>query len=347
MNKKHVILGLSGGVDSTAAALLLREQGYKVTGLYFDVLENNCAGRQDAQRAADELDIPLVYRNVAGEFEQKIVDYFCNSYMSGETPNPCIKCNPEMKFRILAEEADKVGASHIATGHYAISMEGRIRRAKNHRKDQSYMLYRLPSAYVERLILPLGAIGSKDEVRNFVEKSGIFNAGKKDSQEICFVKDGGYLDFLRDRGRVSQPGPFLDIKGNEIGQHAGISNFTIGQRKGLGQTFGKPMFVVGFNLKENGVVLGEDEDLFRHIAVSEDHIFFGRGGDVPDWVDGFTGTAKIRYSGEPTQCRLQRKGDGQVHTEFASPQRAITPGQSIVFYDEDLLVGGGYIKGSK
>lgn len=343
-NQEQVILGLSGGVDSTAAALFLQEAGYRVTGLYFDVHEAGHPGAGEAQKAAQALGIPFIYRNVHDEFTRTIVRNFCEEYQSGRTPNPCILCNPMMKFRVLREEADRAGALWLATGHYARVRDGRLYKAANARKDQSYMLCRLSPDILKRLVLPLGEMKDKDAVREFVGGHGIFNATKKDSQEICFVAEGSYLDFLEQAGETSVPGPFLDKEGKVLGQHPGIMHFTIGQRKGLGMTFGKPTFVIGFKPEDNAVILGTDEDLWSRTVHSSDHVFSGFDGPPAADLEGRRLSAKIRYSAAAAPCTVQVLDGGRIKTTFQDPQRAATPGQSIVFYDEDLLLGGGWIQ---
>jgi tRNA-specific 2-thiouridylase len=342
-NQEQVILGLSGGVDSTAAALFLLESGYRVTGLYFDVHPEGHPGAYDAKAAADALGIPFVYRNVHDEFSDTIIRYFCDAYQSGRTPNPCILCNPLMKFRVLAEEADRSGARFIATGHYARVREGRLYKAANGRKDQSYMLCRLPVELISRLILPLGEMQDKAAVRSFVAERGLFNASKKDSQEICFVPGDNYLDFLESRGESSEPGVFLDKEGRVLGRHPGIMHFTVGQRKGLGMTFGKPTYVIGFKPGENAVILGSDEDLWRREVLSGDHVFSGLSGSPDQSLEGRRLSAKIRYSANASPCTVNVLEDGRIRTTFEEPQRAPTPGQSIVFYEGEMLLGGGFI----
>lgn len=348
LKNNKVILGLSGGVDSTTAALLLKEKGYDVTGLYFDVTTGNEEGRAAAQRVADAMNIPFIYKNVHDAFDSTVIDNFCSEYTKGRTPNPCILCNPTIKFKLLLEEAVARGADHIATGHYARAVDGFLHIAVNENKDQSYMLYRLTSDVLERLILPLGEVESKESVRDYARTHEMENADKKDSQEICFVsdEDGGYLQFLSQRGISSIEGDFIDRAHRVIGRHKGLIHYTVGQRKGLGITFGKPMFVLSMNPMDNTIMLGDNEDLMQSTVLSTNHVFLGKSTDqVPHEYMNKPLTAKIRYAAKPAEAMIVTSADGYLHTSFKTPQRAVTPGQSIVFYDGDKLIGGGFIAG--
>ncbi|WP_324824038.1 tRNA 2-thiouridine(34) synthase MnmA [Sinanaerobacter sp. ZZT-01] len=346
-----VVLGLSGGVDSTAAALLLKEKGYEVIGLFFDVLGNQKKEKERAEQAARELEIAFVYRNIKEAFSENVISYFCKSYQKGETPNPCILCNPTIKFKLMQEEADRLGAFYLATGHYAkIEFEQKtgchfIKRAENEKKDQSYMLYRLPQSIIRRLLFPLGSIESKELTRNFVREHRIHNADLKDSQEICFIKEGSYIDYLNHNGYTGKPGNFVDKEGTILGKHSGIINYTIGQRKGLGITFGKPMFVIGMDEAENQVVLGENEDLFQKTIYAKNCRFSiqEEEAEMPEEYNGISVLAKIRYASKPSKAIIYKAENGMVRAEFEEMQRAATPGQSIVFYMESRLIGGGFI----
>ncbi|MCQ2554905.1 MAG: tRNA 2-thiouridine(34) synthase MnmA [Clostridia bacterium] len=338
---KSVLIGFSGGVDSATSTHLLKEMGFDVTAYHFSVSENDPA-LYEAKELASQLDIPFTHENLSKEFESIVITNFVNEYINGRTPNPCIVCNPNIKFKKLRETADRLGITYIATGHYASvtdTEKGRfISKAANLKKDQSYMLYRLPKAIVDTLIFPLSDFESKDEIRHIASETGLKNANKKDSQEICFTDS--YIDFLNDKGVISKPGNFVDVNGKVIGTHKGIVNYTIGQRKGLGNTFGKPMFVLSIDEKKNTVVLGSNEDLFTTTVRSIDNFFIN---DDMQSYEGKMLEAKVRYTAKPAMCRLHIEGN-EIYAEFDEPQRAVTPGQSIVFYDNDLVVGGGYIK---
>lgn len=350
LKKNKVVLGLSGGVDSTAAALLLQEKGYEVVGLYFDIGKG---GRERAEKVAEQLEIEFIYRNVSDSFDDIVICNFCNEYAHGRTPNPCIVCNPAVKFKTLLDAADEVGAYYIATGHYAdtyydeVADLWHIKKAGNEKKDQSYMLYRLSQDAISRLILPLNEIDDKEKVRELAREKALINADAKDSQEICFIDaDDNYKDFLRRRGITASAGDFVDSEGNVLGTHMGILDYTIGQRKGLGIALGKPAFVTRIDGENNQVVLGDNAELFKTEVVSSGNILLGY--DLNDalyedngMIEGIT--AKIRYAAKPAQAKLCILEDGRINTVFKDAQRAPTPGQSIVFYDGDLVIGGGFI----
>lgn len=349
--EKKVLLGLSGGVDSTAAAFLLQQQGYQVTGLFFDVLGNQERLIQRAKTAAEQLGISFICRNVKEEFEERIIGDFCSSYLRGETPNPCVRCNPLLKFRILKQEADRIGAFYLATGHYArvqTDEEGiaHLCRGKSEKKDQSYMMYRLPQEILRRLVLPLGETEEKETVRSLLRGEGLSNAEAKDSQEICFIPEGSYGDYLNVNGYSSPPGSFIDSSGNVLGEHQGISHYTIGQRKGLGITFGKPVFVTDIDPQNNTVTLGEQSELFQRSVTAKDCRFPGGEEEetmLPKQYEGQRVLAKIRYAAKPAPAMVKQKEDGRVEAVFEEPQRAPTPGQSMVFYLGDRCLGGGFI----
>lgn len=386
LNKKKVILGLSGGVDSTTAALLLKEKGYEVIGLYFDI-KPECAdcsaevsgssgelsGRERAETVAGQLGIDFIYRNVADEFDNIVIGNFCSEYACGRTPNPCIVCNPYVKFKTLLDAADEAGAYYIATGHYANTYYDEeaetwfIKRAANVKKDQSYMLYRLGQEAISRLLLPLNEVDDKEKVREMARKKALVNADAKDSQEICFIDaDENYKDFLKRRGISSTEGDFVDVDGNVLGEHQGILSYTIGQRKGLGIALGRPAFVTRIDGVKNQVVLGDNDELFKKEVISSDNILMGKAfgaktGSISEstiececeearsigFIGDFEVEAKIRYAAKPAVAVLHILEDGRIKTVFKDAQRAPTPGQSIVFYQGDIVVGGGVIEISR
>lgn len=354
LSKNKVVLGLSGGVDSTTAALLLKEQGLTVIGYYFDVLGNNEKGREAAQELASRLDIDFIAEDVSEEFADTVIGNFCSEYACGRTPNPCVICNPAVKFRKLTETADRCGACYIATGHYARVYRDEstglsfIRKGVSGRKDQSYMLYRLGQSVLQRLILPLGDFADKEKTREVARKSMMPNAEAADSQEICFIdeKKETYAEFLSRRGIPFKEGNFVDRNGRVLGRHQGIGRYTIGQRKGLGIALGKPAFVTAIDTETGNVVLGSNDDLFRKKVVSSSCFFAETDGPKPPEKllrkEGLT--AKIRYAAKPAAVRLSKEDNGRIAAVFEEPQRAATPGQSIVFYDGELAVGGGFIE---
>ncbi len=348
-SKNRVLLGLSGGVDSTAAVLMLKKKGFEVIGYYFDVLGNNAEGLKLAESVAKQLEIEFISESVAPEFDKEIIENFCSEYMCGRTPNPCVICNPKIKFRKLVEAADSVGAYYIATGHYARVIESGgkffVRKGVNERKDQSYMLYRLSQDILSRLILPLGEIDDKEKIRELAREHNMTNAEASDSQEICFIDDSyaDYEDFLKQRGYSFKTGNFVDKDGKVLGKHKGLGCYTIGQRKGLGIALGKPAFVTEINPKNNTVVLGENSDLFRTDVFSEDNILTDPEMVIPK--EGLHVKAKIRYAAKPANAVIKLIDGGKcIHASFDEAQRAITPGQSIVFYRDDIVIGGGFIR---
>lgn len=351
-DRKKVILGLSGGVDSTAAALLLRKKGFQVTGLYFDVeKDGNREGKAAAMKAAEQLGIPFVYRNVHKEFEETVIQNFCREYLSGRTPNPCIICNPAIKFKTLIEEADRAGAFYIATGHYAGTVKDSrlgwsIRRGESEKKDQSYMLYRLPASVIERILFPLGELRDKEEARAAAREKNLFNADRRDSQEICFLPEGEtYVEYIQKRGYSIEPGSFVDSEGTVLGQHQGLIRYTVGQRKGLGITFGKPVFVTRLDADKNTITLGDNEELFSREVICGSCFFPASGsGQMPPFLENQEVTAKIRYAAKPAAARIYPLADGKIRAVFEERQRAATPGQSMVFYQNGCVVGGGFIE---
>ncbi len=347
LDRNKVLLGLSGGVDSTTAALLLKEKGFEVIGYYFDITGCNAEGKAEAQAVADQVGITLLTEDVKSLFEEVVIENFCSEYMAGRTPNPCIVCNPGVKFRRLLDKADEIGAYYIATGHYAriscdeLQEKYYVKQAANIRKDQSYMLYRLGQEFLSRLIFPLGDFEDKEQIRDIARSVNLSNAEKKDSQEICFVPDDDYVGYMAERGCTAKPGKYVDADGRVLGEHKGIIHYTIGQRKGLGIALGKPAFVTHIDADKNQVVLGSNEDLFGCSVYSRGNVF-SDGAEMADF-DGMEVTAKVRYSAKPAHARLYVLPDGRVLTEFTEAQRAATPGQSVVWYDGDHVIGGGFI----
>lgn len=346
LNRNKVLLGLSGGVDSATAALLLKEKGFSVTGYYFDVAGNNIKGRDEAAAVAEQLGIDFIYEDVSKDFGEIVIGNFIDEYLHGRTPNPCVMCNPNVKFKRLIHHADEIGAYYIATGHYCRvfheESDGKfyIQRAVSEKKDQSYMLYRLRQDVLSRLIFPLGEFLSKDKTRELARENSLQNAEKKDSQEICFIDPtDNYAEYIKRAGFTSRPGEFVDKNGNILGIHQGILNYTLGQRKGLGIALGKPAFVTKIDFENNRITLGDNEDLFHTTVISQQNVFAAHSPEIYDGKEVF---AKVRYSAAPAAAVLKMDAD-RVITEFEQPQRAATPGQSIVFYDGDRVLGGGFI----
>lgn len=357
MGKKTVVVGLSGGVDSSVAAYLLKEQGYDVIGVTMQIwqeedsctVEENggCCGLsavEDARRVAQKLDIPYYVMNFRKEFQKQVIDYFTREYLEGRTPNPCIACNRYVKWESLLKRSLEIGADYIATGHYARVEQlpnGRyaIRNSVTAKKDQTYALYNLTQEQLARTLMPVGAY-TKDEIRKIAEEAGLLVAHKKDSQEICFVPDNDYARFIKNStGKTIPKGNFVLADGKVIGEHQGIIHYTIGQRKGLNLSMGHPVFVTKIRPDSNEVIIGENEDLFVNTLICDRVNFMAMEG----LEEEVRLKAKIRYNHPGAECVISPAEDGKVRVTFDQPQRAITPGQAVVFYQGEYVAGGGII----
>lgn len=360
MDKKKVIVGMSGGVDSSVAAYLLKQQGYDVIGITMkiwqddnscNIIENGgCCGLsavEDARRVSYKIDIPYYVLNFKKDFKEKVIDNFIEEYYLGRTPNPCIACNRYVKWESMLNKALELGADYIATGHYANVVQKNdrftLKRADALNKDQTYALFNLTQEQLKHTLMPIGEY-SKDVVRKIANEIGLEVANKPDSQEICFVEDNNYPEFLKaNSNKEVLEGNFVDIDGNILGRHKGIIYYTIGQRKGLGISFGKRMFVKEIRAKENEVVLSQDEDLYSDGLIAEDVNFMS----IEKLDSTLDVRAKIRYSHTPCDATISFK-DNILTCDFKEPQRAVTPGQAVVFYDkDDCIVCGGTIIKSK
>jgi tRNA-specific 2-thiouridylase len=349
---KKVVVAMSGGVDSSVAALLLREQGHEVTGLFMRTGSHAGTGRKtccsvedgrDARAVADLLGIPFYALDFEEDFKA-IIDDFVGAYGRGRTPNPCILCNRDLKFGKLYEYAAAAGADYVATGHYArvVSCGERlaVARGRDAGKDQSYVLFPLGQSELARTILPVGDL-EKREVRERARAAGLSVAEKEESQEICFVPEGDYRRLLESRG-VGTPGPFLDGEGQVIGQHQGFEFFTVGQRRGLGQAFGEPRYVVAIRPGDAAVVLGTKDDLGGGELLAAGWV--GGGYEAPHPGQEYRAKVQIRYRHEAAPARVSGREDGRVAVRFDNPQEAVTPGQAVVAYEGDRVVGGGWIE---
>ncbi|MBM7868100.1 tRNA 2-thiouridine(34) synthase MnmA [Heliobacterium gestii] len=356
--KETVVVAMSGGVDSSVTAALLLEQGYDVIGVTLQIwpkdapegAEGGCCSLsavEDAKRVAFKLGIPHYVMNFRDYFEAEVIDYFGREYLAGNTPNPCIRCNRVIKFEGLLQKSLALGASKVATGHYArieqddVTGRYRLGRGVDANKDQSYALFNMTQEQLSQTLFPLGRF-TKPAIREKAAQLGLAVASKPDSQEICFIPDNDYRRFLEERypGHPFQPGPFVDQEGKVIGTHRGLPFYTVGQRKGLGVAFGYPAYVIALDVEHNAVVIGPDEAVKGRRLLADDL----------NWIDiaGLTGPmevdAKIRYSAPPAKAVISPSEDGtSVIVDFAAPQRAITPGQAVVFYRGDWIVGGGTI----
>ena len=356
--KQKVVVGMSGGVDSSVAAYLLKEQGYEVIGVTMQVWQEEdplqqaqqggCCGLsavEDARRVAEVLDIPYYVMNFRREFQKNVMDYFVEEYLRGRTPNPCIACNRSVKWESLLQRSLEIGADYIATGHYARVdrlANGRfaIRNSVTAQKDQTYALYNLTQEQLAHTLMPVGEY-TKEEIRQIAQQQGLPVANKPDSQEICFIPDHDYAAFI-DReaaGRVPPPGDFVTKDGQVLGQHKGITHYTIGQRKGLNLAMGRRVFVTRIRPEENQVVLGENEDTFTRQVLCDQVNYMA----VEELTEPKRVVAKIRYNHGGAPCVIEKQQGGKVLCSFDQPVRASTPGQAVVFYDGEYVLGGGTI----
>ncbi len=352
---EKVVVGMSGGVDSAVAALLLKKAGYEVIGVTLrtwqaqDGSEGRCCDIDDARDAANHIGVKYLPVNATFDFQRHVVDPFAQAYLRGMTPNPCVECNRYVKWEKLLTYAKVVGAKYIATGHYAfvIRLEnGRytVKTAAHAEKDQTYMLYKLTQEQLAATLMPLGGL-SKDEVRRIARDAGLPVAAKPDSQEVCFVTDGSYADFVEQAANADCPGEgyFVDAAGSPLGRHRGIIHYTVGQRKGLGIALGHPAYVSEIRAAQNEVVLGDESALYHREILCGDVNFMSVSGLEP--AEELPCFAKIRYQHRAQAATISSAENNRVRVVFDEPVRAAAPGQSAVFYDDNnQVLGGGIIE---
>ena len=358
MSKARVLVAMSGGVDSSVAAALLVREGYDVVGVTMNVWpeqdpnavvrEDACcslSAAEDARRVAAQLGIPHYVLNLKEVFAERVMGLFYQEYARGRTPNPCVRCNQFIKFDALWPKARALDAAYIATGHYArveyLAAEDRylLRQAVDARKDQSYVLYPLDQAHLARTLLPVGSY-HKDEIRALARELGLSVAGKPESQEICFINHGHYSDGLAERFPAAmRPGPLVTVEGQQLGEHAGIGAYTVGQRKGLGVALGEPAYVVRIEPASNTVVVGPERALYAAAVLADELMLTS----VRHLEPGRPVLAKIRYKSEKMPARAYPLEGARVRVVFARPQRAVTPGQAIVLYEDDVVLAGATI----
>ena len=348
MNPKKVLVAVSGGVDSGSAVYLLKNAGYSVSAIMlrlFDKTDSEgniiTTESDSARQLCNDLGVEFIYADYRDEFKRDVIDNFVSSYMVGKTPNPCVECNRSVKFKYVFDYADKNGFDYIATGHYArvekVGDSYKLLKATDEKKDQSYVLYNLTEAQLSRLLLPLGQY-SKDEVRGFAKAAGLKNYDKADSQDICFIT-GDYFDFITEyTGKTFPEGDFVDKDGNLLGRHKGIIRYTVGQRKGLWLSFDSPRFVIRKNPSENTVILGKSEELFHNTVFANRVNLISCDITQPTRVE-----AMIRYNQKPQPATCYPPEGDVIKVVFDTPQRAPSPGQSLVMYIGDEVMGGGII----
>ena len=360
--EKKAIIAMSGGVDSSVAALLCQQQGFDCVGVTLALTDNSDRGLPeeafsgertccsvddvaDARSVAFRLGMPFYVFNFKEAFRREVMDRFAAAYQRGETPNPCIDCNRYIKFAKLMHRGEEIGFPYVATGHYARVEQDRatgrwlLKKGLDENKDQSYMLYSLTQWELSRLLLPLGGL-TKEETRRLAEEHGFVNARKRDSQDICFVPDGDYAAFIRRwTGQEFPPGEFVGTHGEVYGTHKGIIHYTVGQRKGLGLSFPQPMFVKELDVENNQVVLSKAEELFSQTVTARDVNLIS----VESIPEPLRVKARVRYRQKEQPATVVQTGPDELRVVFDQPQRAITPGQALVLYDGDTVVGGGRI----
>ncbi len=356
MGKKRIVVAMSGGVDSTTVAAILKQEGHEVIGITMQLLdykdaEGGCCSLDhviDARRVAQELDIPHYVVNFIDSFKELVLKDYVAKYESGKTPIPCVLCNQYVKFDLLLKRAMELGADYLATGHYAKITNGdgtySLNKADDENKDQTYFLYTLKQKELSKLLFPLGSL-KKDEVRELARSLNIKLAEKPDSTGVCFVPSDNYRDYLISQSAFTEKeGDIVNVEGEVLGKHRGIYSFTIGQRRGLGIATGKPMYVVGIEPKKNRVIVGEEDKIYSNKLLAENISWVQTNNQIElNSEEPFEVRAKIRNRHREDDAIVTMKSDTQAEIEFINPQRAITPGQAVVFYQDKKVLGGGWI----
>lgn len=353
---KRVLLGMSGGVDSSVAAIILLEQGYEVIGATMKLWDpedeneqSKCCGDDnilDAKRVCEKLGIPHYTLNLKKEFQKCVIDNFIEEYSKAITPNPCIECNKFLKFNYFFRKAMELECDYIATGHYAKTEYSEkynqyvLKKSNAGKKDQSYVLYNLPRQMTDKVLFPLGDFENKEQIRKIAEEHNLQVARKPDSEDICFIPEGDYKKFLEANSDLkAKVGNIVNTEGKILGKHEGLYKYTIGQRKGLGISNEVPLFVKGFNPEKNELIVGEETEIFSKEAIANE-INLILMDEITRPMDV---KAKIRYAAKEAECTIYPEEEGKIRVVFNQPQRAITPGQSVVFYIDDIVLGGGKI----
>lgn len=345
MKKGRVLLGMSGGVDSSVSALLLKNEGYEVIGVTLSL--SNYTDAKDAKEVCNKLGIEHISIDMQECFKKYVIDNFIDCYANALTPNPCIECNRRLKFGEMYKKAKELNCEFLATGHYAKTEYSNkykqyvLKKCINTNKDQSYVLYTLPQEILENILFPLGDFNSKDEIRQIAKENKLVNvADKPDSEDICFIPDGNYKKFLEENSNIKPKLGNIVLKdGTILGQHTGLYNYTIGQRKGMGISYKEPLFVIGFNVLKNEVIVGTKEEVYKKEAIIDNVNILLKDINIDNLAVG----VKTRYSKREALATLHTIEDGKIKIIFNEPEKALTPGQSAVFYLDNVVVGGGII----